>query len=71
MATILNMPLTTPQVAKKLGVSYGTVIRMVQHEQIPRPARDSSGDYAWTDNDVQAARGVLEERKRRREKATA
>jgi hypothetical protein len=72
MASVLNLPLTTRQVAKRLGVSYGIVIRLVQEEKIQRPARDSSGDYAWSDDDVQAARAVLEQREqRRRAKATA
>jgi hypothetical protein len=52
----------TPVAARELKVSYNTLINLIRFDKITPPDRDSSGDYAWSDEDLQRAREALASR---------
>jgi hypothetical protein len=52
--------------ARELGVSYDTLFSMIRRRHIQPPEKDSSGNYWWTDADLDAVRQHLETRDRRR-----
>jgi hypothetical protein len=54
----------TPEAAKSIGVSYHRLINLVRFGKISPPARDSSGDFLWTPDDLQRAREAFEARRR-------
>ena len=60
----------TPVAALRLGTRYSRLMSLVRHHKIAAPAKDSSGDYVWTDADVAAAREVLAANARRRDGRT-
>jgi hypothetical protein len=49
----------TPDVAKELGIKYSRLINWLRSNKLPRPEKDSSGDYLWMDADLDNARQVL------------
>ena len=51
--------LKTPLAAEHLGVSYHRLIGLLRFRKMEPPARDSSGDYVWTDSDLERARKAL------------
>jgi hypothetical protein len=51
--------LKSPLAAKELGISYHRLMSLLRYDKVPRPAKDSSGDYVWTEDDLAAARCVL------------
>jgi hypothetical protein len=59
------MPIKTPQAARELHTSYTRLMSLLRYGQIEPPAKDSSGDYVWTDADLAAARRVIESRHER------
>jgi hypothetical protein len=63
--------LKSPEVAKKLGLSYWQLVNHIRSGHIVPPAKDSSGDYFWLPEDVAAARNALRARRKKRELATA
>jgi hypothetical protein len=54
-------------VAATLGVPYYKLIDLIRFSRIGAPEKDSSGDYLWTDEDVERARRVLAARRPRRQ----
>lgn len=68
MLTLMT-PLKTMEVADQLRVPYHRVIGLIRYRLIAVPAKDSSGDYAWADSDIEAARAALERRRTRRHDA--
>jgi hypothetical protein len=57
----------TPVAARELGTTYYRLMGLLRSEKIEPPARDSSGDYVWTDGDLERARQALGVDRRRRE----
>jgi hypothetical protein len=53
------MPHKTPRAADLLGCTYHQLIGLVRFRNIIPSARDSSGDYVWTDADLDRARQAL------------
>ncbi len=51
--------LKSPLAAKELGISYHRLMSLLRYDKLPRPQKDSSGDYVWTEDDLTAARRVL------------
>jgi hypothetical protein len=51
----------SPLAAKELGISYFRLHSLLRGNKITPPQKDSSGDYIWTDEDLERARRVLEE----------
>jgi hypothetical protein len=49
----------TPVAARELGISYHQLIGLIRFDKIVPPARDSSGDYLWSDADLDHARAAL------------
>ena len=49
----------TPIAAKEVGISYHRLINLIRFGAIMPPEKDSSGDYVWSDSDVEAARKVI------------
>jgi hypothetical protein len=49
-----------------LGVPYYQLFDLLRSRQISAPQKDSSGDYVWTESDVERARQALASRQRRR-----
>lgn len=54
----------TRDVEKLLGVGYYRLFRLVRVGHIPPPAKDSSGDYVWSPEDIERARQVLHGRRK-------
>jgi hypothetical protein len=54
----------SPVVADELGVGYYVLLGLIRGKRIRPPAKDSSGDYVWTESDVEAARQALAARRR-------
>jgi hypothetical protein len=52
-------PRKSPTAAAELGVSYYRLIGLLRARKLRPPAKDSSGDYVWTDADMDAARQAL------------
>jgi hypothetical protein len=52
----------------ELETTYHKLIGLIRFRKIdPLPARDSSGDYLWTDADLDRARAALTAMRQRRE----
>jgi hypothetical protein len=49
----------TPVAAQYLEISYSRLMSLLRHGKICPPRKDSSGDYVWTEEDLDAARSVL------------
>jgi hypothetical protein len=52
-------------VADHLGISYYALFEMLRGQHLKPPEKDSSGDYVWTDADVERARQALVIRRRK------
>ena len=67
--------LKTPVAAEVLGITLPRMYQLIRFKTIPRPQMDSSGDYVWTEQDIAAAREILERKRqqklRRQEEAVA
>jgi hypothetical protein len=50
----------TPIVAELLGVGYYRLISLMRSKHLAPPAKDTSGDYVWTDSDIERARRALD-----------
>jgi hypothetical protein len=55
----------TPVASQELGVTYHQLMGLIRFNKIKPPARDSSGDYAWSDEDLANARKALAAGRRR------
>jgi hypothetical protein len=55
----------TPVAARELGVAYWRLIGLLRYGKIDPPARDSSGDYIWTDEDLSRARRAFDRQRRK------
>jgi len=51
--------------ADELGISYYRLIGLLRSRKLPPPSKDSSGDYIWTDDDMDNARQALRLGRRR------
>jgi DNA-binding transcriptional MerR regulator len=51
--------LKTPVAARQLGITYHRLMGLIRFGKINPPARDSSGDYLWSDTDLERARLAL------------
>lgn len=49
----------SPTAARELGISYYQLFGLLRSDKLPPPEKDSSGDYVWTDADMEAARKAL------------
>jgi len=49
----------SPIAAKELGIPYYRLIGLLRSEKLQPPQKDSSGDYVWTDDDLEAARRAM------------
>jgi DNA-binding transcriptional MerR regulator len=52
------------EVAKRLGITYRVLFEMLRRGRLDPPAKDSSGDYVWTEADVERAQAALASRRR-------
>jgi hypothetical protein len=59
------LPLTTADVARRLGVTRDALTAMIRAGRIPPPPRDSSGRFCWTDQLADLAREALGRDRRR------
>jgi hypothetical protein len=55
----------TPAAARELKTTYHKLIGLVRFDKIDPPARDTSGDYVWTDADMERARAALQAMERK------
>lgn len=53
------MPKKTRQAAAELAISYCRLMSLIRCDKVAPPAKDSSGDYLWTEADIAAAREAL------------
>jgi DNA-binding transcriptional MerR regulator len=63
--------LKTSEVADLLKVPYHALDYLLRSRQIPRPAKDASGDLIWSEADVRRAREVLTKRAKKSVEVTA
>ena len=56
----------TPVAAQQLGTRYNNLIYLLRCQKIACPPKDSSGDYLWGKQHLDAARTALNEIRRRR-----
>jgi hypothetical protein len=61
----------TPAAARELGVSYETLYGLLRYDKMAPPGRDTSGDYVWTDADLDRARRALAQSRRRGRKGVS
>jgi hypothetical protein len=59
------VPVKTPIAARTLGLRYHQLIGLLRYGHIDPPGKDSSGDYVWTEADIERARQALAARQRR------
>jgi hypothetical protein len=57
----------TPVAALELDITQSHLHYLVRARKVKPPARDSSGDFLWSDADLEAARRALAIDRRRRE----
>lgn len=57
----------SPLAAKELGISFYRLHGLLRADKITPPQKDSSGDYIWTDEDLERARRALAENDRRKQ----
>ena len=60
------MPLSTQAAARTLGVSYYQLQYLVNAARIPAPAKNISGGYEWSPEDIERAREALVRRREQR-----
>ena len=65
LASPTQHTIKTPQVAAQLGQSPFTVIAAIRAKRFPSPKKDSSGHFAWTQADIEAARAAFARGRRR------
>jgi hypothetical protein len=53
------MPRKTPAAARELGVTVYRLHSLIRGGKLPPPQKDTSGDFIWTDADVDRARRAL------------
>jgi predicted site-specific integrase-resolvase len=63
--------LTTRAVADHLGVPYYTLANLLRAGRMAPPTKNLSGDYVWSEADVERARAALAARRGRREPVSA
>jgi hypothetical protein len=49
----------TAEVVRQLETTLHKIIGLLRYNKITPPAKDSSGDYCWTPQDIAAARQAL------------
>ena len=59
------MPRKTRDVVRLLGVTISRLRWLLTAGKIPLPARDSSGDFVWSDEAIERARQALLTTRRR------
>jgi hypothetical protein len=59
--------LKTPAAARTLNTTYHRLIGLLRFGHLVPPQKDSSGDYCWTDSDLERARQALTRRGTRAE----
>jgi hypothetical protein len=59
--------LKTPVVAERLGIGYHLLFGLIRSRRLTPPAKDSSGDYVWTPDDIERVRAALAARADRQE----
>ena len=61
----------SPIAAQRVGTAYHNLIVFIRTKAIPAQARDSSGHYLWSEDDIKRARQAMADRRRRRNRAPA
>jgi hypothetical protein len=72
MPADFRLPIKTPQAAARVGVRPKTLIAMIRLRRIHRPAKDSTGHFIWSEQDIAAAlraRGIDRRKRGYREAA--
>jgi hypothetical protein len=60
------MPRKTPAAARELGVTVYRLHSLIRGGKLPPPQKDTSGDFIWTDADLDRALQALTLDRRRR-----
>jgi len=61
----------TPVAASILGVAETHLYSLLRKRKIPTPSKDTSGDYCWTEVDLDAARQAIAKRQKKAAPASA
>jgi hypothetical protein len=59
----------TPRAARELGITYSHLMSLLRYGRLAPPERDDSGDYLWTDADLERARQALADGRRSKPQA--
>ncbi len=62
------MPLKTLPMCRQEGIGYWTLVGLLRSGKLAPPAKDSSGDYVWTPEDIVRVRAALATIQRRKPK---
>jgi len=58
--------LKTTIAARELGISYSRLMSLLRADKFPSPHKDSSGDYLWSQQDLEEAKQALSIDRRRK-----
>jgi hypothetical protein len=54
------------QLCDTLGIPYWRLVYLLQARRVPKPNRDSSGDYLWSPAEIEAVRRALASQRQRK-----
>jgi hypothetical protein len=55
----VKLPVKTREVCERLGITYYQVMAVFRARKMQRPPQDSSGDYVWSESDIETLRAAL------------
>jgi hypothetical protein len=55
---------------KELGITYARLVSLLRARKVAPPQKDTSGDYLWTDADLESVRQAMTIDRRRKEART-
>lgn len=62
----------TTELVRQLGITHNQIAYLIRENRLQPPLKDASGDYLWSDDDVERLRAALAKlRSRRRATASA
>jgi hypothetical protein len=61
---MLTLPIRSSDILDRFGISYTALTYLLRNRHISTPARDSSGTFVWTDENVEEVRQALAKRRK-------
>jgi len=63
----MDLPRKTRSAAAAIGATVAQIMAAIYAGKLTPPAKDESGDYVWSDEDLERARQALATDRRRKE----